>query len=160
MVAKSKEQLLEELSAVQKMLEEKTAAQGHMIKKFQALLENEGLFSQIIDLFPYPIAIFTSQLVLVMVNKAFSAVTKNILGSPEKGDIHILQYTIEDAQLAQSVTRVFSGETFILENVKKPFSMFMGIEQQNNIRGFVKVAIFPVLADNARVTHGVIVFMP
>jgi PAS domain-containing protein len=73
---KMKEQLLEELAEVQKMLEEKTEIQGHMIRKFQLLIENEGLFSQIIDFFPYPIAIFTPQHTLTMVNKAFAAETK------------------------------------------------------------------------------------
>lgn len=48
---KTKEQLLKELSEVQEMLEEKTEAQGRMIKKFQMLIANEGLFSRIIDFF-------------------------------------------------------------------------------------------------------------
>ncbi|NLV35412.1 MAG: hypothetical protein GXY17_01895, partial [Clostridiaceae bacterium] len=61
---KTKEQLLEELSEVQKMLEEKTETQGKMIKRFQMLVSNEALFSQIIDFFPYPIAIFTPQYTL------------------------------------------------------------------------------------------------
>jgi hypothetical protein len=45
MGSKTKEQLLEELSEVQKMLEKRTETQGHMIRKFQTLIENEGLFS-------------------------------------------------------------------------------------------------------------------
>ncbi|MGB4312000.1 MAG: hypothetical protein WBJ17_03665, partial [Natronincolaceae bacterium] len=61
---KTKEQLLKELLEVQKMLEEKTEAQGRMIKKFQMLIANEGLFSHIIDFFPYPIIIFTPQHIL------------------------------------------------------------------------------------------------
>jgi len=61
MGGKTKEQLLEELSEVQKMLEERTETQGQMIRKFQMLMVNEGLFSQVIDFFPYPIAIFTSE---------------------------------------------------------------------------------------------------
>ena len=65
---KTKEQLLEELSEVQKMLDEKTETQVHMIKKFQMLITNDGIYSQIIDLFPYPIAIFTPQFTLAMVN--------------------------------------------------------------------------------------------
>ena len=45
MGGKTKEQLLEELSEVQKMLEKRTETQGHMIRKIQTLIENEGLFS-------------------------------------------------------------------------------------------------------------------
>ena len=47
---KTKEQLLEELAEVQKMLEERTEIQGQMIKKFQTLIANEGLFK--LPIFP------------------------------------------------------------------------------------------------------------
>jgi hypothetical protein len=76
MDGKTREQLLEELSEVQKMLEERTEIQGQMIRKFQMLMANDSLFSKIIDFFPYPIAIFTPQYTLSMVNKAFTAETK------------------------------------------------------------------------------------
>ena len=56
---KIKEQLSEELSAVQKMLEERTEARGEIIRKFQEIILNEGLFSQIVDLFPYPMVLYT-----------------------------------------------------------------------------------------------------
>ena len=158
---KTKEQLLEELSEVQKMLEEKTEAQGQMIRRFQTLIANEGLFSQIIDFFPYPIAIFTPQYTLAMTNKAFVAETKMRGMDPEKGSVQILQYKIDDVQLAAAVTRVFAGETFFLEDLKNPFSMFSGITQQSVQQPgrFHKVIIFPVPADDAEVTHGVIMFM-
>ena len=109
---KTKKQLLEELSEVQKMLEEKTEAQGHMIRKFQMLIANEGLFSQIIDFFPYPIAIFTPQYTLSIVNKAFAAETKTRFRDLEKGAVRILQYKINDMRLAAAVRKVFAGDTF------------------------------------------------
>ncbi|HHV64048.1 MAG TPA: hypothetical protein GXX46_03090 [Peptococcaceae bacterium] len=163
---KSKEQLLEELLEVQKMLEVRTEAQGQMIRKFQMLIANEGLFSQVIDFFPYPMAIFTPQYTLTMVNKAFEAELKtkgiNPERDPEEEAIGILQYKIEDAQLASGLTRVFAGDTFFIEDLKNPFSMFSGIAQQSATQSnrFHKAVIFPVPADNAKITHGVIVFMP
>lgn len=143
---KTKEQLLEELSAVQQMLEEKTETQGHMIRKFQMLIANEGLFSQIIDFFPYPIAIFTPQYTLAMVNKAFAAEIKTRFMNSEKGAVRILQYKIDDMQLPAAVTRVFAGDTFFLEDLKNPFSMFSGITQQSAPQPdrFNKAVIFPV----------------
>ena len=116
MGGKTKEQLLEELSEVQKMLEERTETQGQMIRKFQMLMVNEGLFSQVIDFFPYPMAIFTPQYTLAVVNKAFMAETETPAKNLEKGDIRILQYKIEDAQLAVAVSRVFAGDTILLED--------------------------------------------
>ncbi|HYE83239.1 MAG TPA: hypothetical protein VEG39_13870 [Clostridia bacterium] len=159
---KTKKQLLEELLEVQKMLEEKTETQGHMIRKFQMLIANEGLFSQIIDFFPYPIAIFTPQYTLAMVNKAFAAETKTRFMNLEKGALRILQYKINDTQLAAAVMQVFAGDTFFLEDLNNPFSMFSGIVRQSALQSdsFNKAVIFPVPADDAKITHGVIVFMP
>ena len=158
----TKEQLLEELTEVQKMLEKRTETQGHMIKKFQMLIENEGLFSQIIDFFPYPLAIFTPQYTLAMTNIAFAAETKTRVMYPEKGAVRILQHKINDMQLAAAVTGVFAGDTFFLENLKNPFSMFSGITRQSAPESdrFNKAVIFPVTADDAKITHGVIVLMP
>jgi hypothetical protein len=42
MGGKTKDQLLEELSEVQKMLGERTGTQSQIIKRFQTLIENEG----------------------------------------------------------------------------------------------------------------------
>ena len=159
---KTKEQLLEELSEVQKMLEERTEAQGQMIRKFQLLIENEGLFSQIIDFLPYPLAIFTPQYTLAMTNKAFAEETKTRVMYPEKGAARILQHKISDVRLADAITGVFAGDTFFLEDLKNPFSMFSGITQQSAAEPgrFSRAVIFPVSADDATITHGVIVLMP
>lgn len=158
---KTKEQLLEELSEVQKMLEERTETQGQMIRKFQLLIANEGLFSQIIDFFPYPITIFTPQYTLVTVNKAFAAETKTRFMNLEKGAVRILQHKINDMQLAAAVTRVFAGDTFFLEDLKNPFSMFSGITRKSTPQSdrFNKAVIFPVPAGDAKIIYGVIVFM-
>jgi hypothetical protein len=45
---------------------------------------------------------------------------------------------------------------------KNPFSMFSGITRQSALQSdrFNKAVIFPVPADDAKITHGVIVFMP
>jgi len=162
MADKRKEQLLAELSAVQKMLEERTETQGQMIRKLQMLMANEGLFSQIIDFFPYPIAIYTPQYTLAMVNKAFTAKTNIRTSNREKETPRILQYKIDNTQLAVAITRVFAGETSFLENLSNPLSMFSeftgkGVSQPDR---FQKAVIFPVSAAEAKITHGIIVFMP
>ena len=158
---KTKEQLLEELSEVQKMLEEKTETQGQMIKKLQMIIANEGLFSQIIDFFPYPIAIFTPQYTLAMVNKAFEAEIKSWFMSGKNETIRILQYKIDDTQLAVAVSRVFAGNTFFLEGVRNAFSMFSGVAQQgvSQLDHLSKILVFPVPGDGDKITHGVLVFM-
>lgn len=159
---KTKEQLLDELSEVQRILEEKKEIHGQMIRKLQTLIANSGLFSQIIDFFPYPIVIFTPDYEITMVNNAFITMTKARLNSKEKDSMRILQYKIEDTQLVSAIVQVFKGDTFFLEELKNPFSMFSVFKRQNGIRAgsFKRAIIFPVPADDNRITHGVIVFMP
>ncbi|MGI6452105.1 MAG: hypothetical protein ACOX0E_01290 [Syntrophomonadaceae bacterium] len=158
---KTKEQLLEELSKVQQMVEEKTEIHGHMVRKFQMLIKNDGLFSQIVDCFPYPIAIFTAQYKLTLVNQAFAAEIKIRFKNSEKTSLRILQYKIDDTQLAAALVKVFAGNTSFLEGLRNPLSMFSGITQHKVLPSdrFRKAVIFPVPSD-AEITHGVIVFMP
>ena len=122
----------------------------------------EELFPLIIDFFPYPIAIFTPQYTLAMVNKSFKAAAKMRLINPEKGTVRILQYKIDDTRLAEAVKHVFAGDTFFLEDLKNPFSMFSGITRKSapHPGNFNKAVIFPITDDNAGITYGVIVFMP
>jgi hypothetical protein len=159
---KKKKQLLEELFEVQKMLEERTEIQGQMIRKFQTIIANEGLVSQIVDFFPYPMAIFTAQYTVVMVNKAFAVETKIGLENLERGPVRVLPHKIDEGQLFAAVKEVFAGDTFFIEDLKNPFSMFSGIIRYiapQPVR-FNKAVVFPVATDDAKITHGVIVFMP
>ncbi|MFA5749234.1 MAG: hypothetical protein WC927_03945 [Bacilli bacterium] len=158
---KAKEQMLEELTEVQKMLEKKTEKQGKMIKKFQKLISNEGLFSQIIDFFPYPIIIYTLHYTVFLTNRAFVTEINEHFIKTEKGALQIQQYKITDIQLAASLTKVFEGKTFYLEGIKNPFSMFSGITKKSNtdVSHFNRVLIFPVPEKDDSITHGVLMFM-
>jgi len=162
MCDRTKEQILEELAATQKTPGEGTETQAHMIKKIQSLITNEGLYSQIIDLFPYPIAIYTDNYKLSMTNRAFSSETKTHVEYPGKGNVHILLLRIDDMQLAAAVKGVFAGKTYFLEGIRNPFSMFSGITQQNMPEPdrFTRIVIFPVPANDDTISHGVILFLP
>ena len=96
---KTKKQLIDELSEVQKLLEGKTELHAKMIKNLQALIASGGLFSQIIDFFPYPIAIFTPDYELAVVNDAFVTTAK-------VRPVKILQHKIKDAQLISAIVQV------------------------------------------------------
>lgn len=120
-------------------------------KTKEQLLDEE--FSQIIDFFPYPLAIFTPQYTLVVTNNAFEAEIKAL---------RILQHKIDDVRLAAAVKGVFAGDTFFLEDLKNPFSMFSATAQQSATQPdrFKKTVVFPISGDDSEITHGVIVFMP
>ena len=156
------EQLLNELAEVQNMPAKRPEVQGQMIRKLQLLLANDGLFSQIINFFPYPIAIFTPQFTLVMTNRAFEEETKALGINQEIAVVQIFQHKIDDMRLATAITQVFTGDTFFLEDLKNPFSMFSGTMQQcvPQPDRCQKAIIFPIPAGDAEISHGVIVFMP
>lgn len=126
------------------------------------LLSNDGLFSQIINSFPYPVAIFSPQYTLTLVNKAFEETVKALAENPEKKIDRILKYKIDDAQLIEAITRVFSGDTFYLEGLEKPFSMFQGVSKRSASASgsYSRAVIFPIPSDGDEITHGVIVLMP
>ena len=125
---------------------------------------NEQLLEELseVDFLPYPLAIFTPQYTLALTNKAFLAETKMQITYSEIESACILQHKINDMQLAAAIAGVFAGETFFLEDLKNPFSMFSGITTQGASvpDRFNRAVIFPVSADDVEITHGVIVFMP
>lgn len=113
---------------------------------------------QLLDFFPYPIAIFTPQYALTI----FVSEIKTQGMELENGAIRILKHKIDDVRLAAAVTRVFGGDTFFLEDLKNPFSMFSGLAHQSASQPvhYNKAVIFSVSAGDAEITYGVIVFMP
>jgi len=80
----------------------------------------------------------------------------------ENGMGRILQYNINDTQLTIAVKQVFAGNTFFLDGLKSPFSMFSETTRQSAPQPdrFNKAVVFPIPADDAKITHSVIVFMP
>lgn len=157
---KTKEQLLFELLEIQKTLEKKVEIQDHMIKRFQMLTSNEGLFSQIIDYCPYPIAVFTKQGNLITANHALLKEGAIKLKDLEAGKCNIFMHNSGNIQLINAAKQVFTGKTFLLEGLKDPLSLFTGtsMEDGSPIKNYEKAIIFPVLADDGKVTHGVVVF--
>lgn len=155
---KTNEQLPEE--SAQKMPEERSKDQDQMVKNIQALIANEGLFSRMIDFLPFPLAIFTSDYTLVMVNKAFTVQTQRVPFEDETVRIH--PFTINDVQLAAAIIQVFKGDTFFLSGLRNPFSIFSGISAQSNLQPnhFTRAVIFPIPSDETEIRHSVIMFMP
>jgi hypothetical protein len=159
---KIKEQLSEELSAVQKMLEERTEARGEIIRKFQEIILNEGLFSQIVDLFPYPMVVYTPTYRFKTANRAFfEAVNRQAEAFDNQGELFD-RHKAADIQLIEASRKVFSGKSIYIQNLKDPFSLFTGTVKQNGVKTEPpqSAVVFPVLNDKNEITHGVIVFLP
>ena len=157
---KTKEQLLSELLELQKELEEKVQYHDQMIRRFQMLTANEGLFSQIIDFCPYPIAVFTPQGILETVNNAFAAETGAIPDDLGAGRLNIYRCISDDIALTSAIRLAFAGETCFLDDLKNPLIRFSEGKRKKNstTKDYRKAIVFPIPAEDGLVTHGVAVF--
>ena len=157
---KTKEQLLAELLELQKELEEKVQYHDQMIRRFQMLTANEGLFSQIIDFCPYPIAVFTPQGILETVNNAFAAETG---ANPEDlgaGRLNIYHCISDNIALTSAIRQAFAGETCFLDDLKYPLVPFSKEKRKEDsaTKNYRKAIVFPIPAEDDLMTHGVAVF--
>ena len=157
---KTKEQLLTELLELQKELEEKVQYHDQMIRRFQMLTANEGLFSQIIDFCPYPIAVFTTQGILETVNNSFAAETG---ANPEDlgaGRLNIYHCISDNVALTSAIRQAFAGETCFLDDLKYPLVRFpkQKTRKDSTSKNYHKAIVFPISAEDGLVIHSVAVF--
>ena len=157
---KTKEQLLSELQELQKELEEKVQYHDQMIRRFQMLTANEGLFSQIIDFCPYPIAVFTPQGILETVNNAFTAETGANSEDLGAGRLNIYHCISDNVALTSAIRQVFAGETCFLDDLKYPLFKFLEQKRKKNSasKNYRKAIVFPIPAEDGLVMHSVAVF--
>ena len=157
---KTKEQLLMELIEVQDKLGEKVETQDRMIQKFQMLVRNEGLFTQVIHYFPYPIALFTEDGKLKMANQAFFDETKRDPIEVSEGKINILtRLTTENYEILETIHEVFSGETKLLKNLVDPLSMFVKDNGDIPPANYGSAIFFPLVEGDGQIAYGVAMFM-
>ena len=157
---KTKEQLLSELLELQKELEEKVQYHDQMIRRFQMLTANEGLFSQIIDFCPYPIAVFTPQGILETVNNAFAAETGAIPDDLGAGRLNIYRCISDDIALTSAIRLAIAGETCFLDDLENPLISFSEGKRKKNstTKDYRKAIVFPIPAEDGLVMHSVAVF--
>lgn len=157
---KSKEKLLKELIEMQKLIEQKVQDQDCFINRFQVLIQNEGLFSQIVDNFPYPIAIFDKGGVLSIANKTLLSKAKLNVGDIAARRINILNHiTNENYCVFEAVEDIFSGETTMLKNLVNPISLFSKDGSYVTSPNFKSAIFFPVIESDCKITLGAVILM-
>lgn len=157
---KTKEQLLSDLIDMQKFLEEKIEVQDRLIGRFQTLIQNEGLFAQVIQSFPYSIAIFLRSGSLIMANHALLKEAKISPDDISKGKINLLsRITTENFPIMEAIEDIFLGETTAISNLIAPFSIFTNNDVHINTTDLQTAIFFPIAADDGSITHGAIMFM-
>ena len=157
---KTKEQLLKELIEMQKQIEQKVEDQDRFINRFQILIQNEGLFSQVIDNFPYPIAIFDQSGVLTIANKTLLSKVKLSAGDVTERRINLLnRITNENYPVFEAVEDIFLGETTVLKNLVDPLSLFSRDDSCAASSNFQSTVFFPVVESGRKITHGAVMLM-
>ncbi len=124
------------------------------------LTANEGLFSQIIDSCPYPIAVFTPHGILETVNDAFAVVTGANPEDISAGRLNIYHCISDDVALTGAIRLAFAGETCFLDDLKHPL---MGFPERNRKKdlppsNYFKAIVFPIPTEDGLVMHSVAVF--
>lgn len=157
---KTKEQLLQELIEFQEKLEEKVETQEHMIQKLQMLITNEGLFTQVIHFFPYPIALFSEDGILKMANQAFLTETNRNPSDVSEGRINMLaRLTNENYEILEAVHEIFSGETKLLNGLSDPLSMFVKDNDGTYPANYGSAIFFPLIDGEGQIAYGVAMFI-
>lgn len=157
---KTKEQLLKELIEMQKQIEQKVEDQERFINRFQILIQNEGLFSQVIDNFPFPIAIFEQSGVLTIANKTLLSKAKLSASDVTEHRINLLnRITNENYPVFEAVEDIFLGETTVLKNLVDPISLFSRDDSCVAPSNFQSTVFFPVVKSGRKITHGAVMFI-
>ncbi|WP_019850328.1 hypothetical protein [Desulfitobacterium sp. PCE1] len=158
----AREQPLEELAEMFKVLQDKAKTQAHAIKKFQKFIKSEGLFSHAVNCFPYPMAAFKYDGDLVYINNALSDKTGLSIADLSKAKHSILnRITDQNFQILDAVENVFLGETAFLSNLSDPLAMFISDRSDKKISfpSYRNAVFFPILEDGNQITLGAALFM-
>jgi len=158
---KTKEQLLKELVQMQKTIEQKVEEQDNVIKSFQQLIQNDGLFSQVISNFPYPFAIFERSGTIIMANQALVHKARIRAEDVEGRKIHFLsRITNENSDVLEAAEDTFLGGTTLLKNLLEPLSMFsMDNTIPDHSDGYQSAVFFPVYQSEENISHGAVMLM-
>ncbi|WP_368292834.1 hypothetical protein [Dehalobacter sp. TBBPA1] len=158
---KSKEKLLEDLIQMQKNIEKKVKIQDSLIKSMQLLIQNEGLHFQVIGNFPYPIAIFERNGILIMANHILLQRANIKPDDVQAGKINFLsRITNENSAVLEAVEDIFLGETTLLKNLVEPLSMFVRDDFVPDYSdGYESAVFFPVVESNDHISHGAVMLM-
>jgi AraC family transcriptional regulator len=159
---KSKKQLLEELIQAHKALEKRVETQDQMLKRFQSIASQENLFVGIIDYFPYPIAVFSDDGTLEMVNNSFLGTTGIRDAETIVNKYNVLNTCSTDyTEIRQAIKRTFSGETIflfdmdhLLEDLREEYG-----DSSKVIPSYYDIVLFPIKNNGDQVYHAVAVFI-
>ncbi len=128
-----------------------------------SLEEKEDLFFKIIEFFPYPIQVLSSNGTSVMINTAFLMEFEIQSKDQVEGiyNIFLDPYIVENGYL-ESVKNVFKGQTEFLRDLKVPFQDIINryeLKIYNTYTMYHDLTAFPIINSQEKVSFVVIIFM-
>lgn len=157
MTEKTKEQFLIELPELQNELDEKVRRQDRLIRRFQMYSKNEGLFSDIVDSCPYPIAVFNASGVLEKINQAFTLQTGVKSQDIESGKLSIYSCFIGENEFCDAIRQALKGQTQLVEELKSP-PCKPPEETPPFDKHYNRATVFPIPSECGEIFHGVAIF--
>lgn len=157
-----KRQLLEELVEMHRSIEKKLETQDRMIKRFKELSAKGDLFVQIIDSFPYPIAVFLPDGMLKMANRALLSAASLCGDEGIVGTYNIFNHSDRiGLRISVAVKQALSGETVYLYDLNISRWGFRETVQtpDGSHPGCHSAVVFPIMEQDGKIDHVAIVLM-
>lgn len=160
-MGKTKEELLEELIRMQKDIEKKVEAQERLISKARLLIQNDGLFSSVVDGLPYPIAVFRKNGVLLAANHTFIKEMGAVADEISNGGINFLSHISDEFNPVLKAARAaFLGRTTMLSRAEAPLeSLFGGSDKEDAADEYQNAVFFPVADSEGYILCGAVMLM-
>ncbi len=148
----AKRRLLNELVSAQADMEEKLKTQERMIRRFQAMLLGADIFGQVIDCFPYPIAVFLPNGRLRLANPA-------MLAAVGPGGEAVLDFGAQSKTgFWAAVEQALSGRTVFFSGACFPFARSCE-DAQRDVPACSDAVVFPLTDGDGRVSHAAAVLL-
>lgn len=159
---KTKDQSIEVLVEQLNTLRKEKNMQDFVVRRFQSLILEEGLFSHAIREFIYPMAVFRQDGTILIVNNELTEETGLYIDESSVKKHNILnRLTDSNFQILDAVEDVFSGKTSFLVNLFDPLAMFIreSSRKQADCSKYQSAIFFPIAEDVGQITHGAVIFI-
>jgi len=139
--------------------------QNDILRPFQSLGGNEEMLSRIIEFFPYPIQVYSSDGTLVLINEACLAVMHIPLKDQVVGKFNVLKDPVIDKwgeEVREQILRSFQGETIQFQDLEMPIQGIIDRFEAEELcfdRSFQNITCFPIHDDNNQLEYVVHVFV-
>lgn len=154
------EQLIQELNQMQTTMKENDNAQQFFISRLRLLTENAGIFSDVFDSLPFPMALFKKGGELVMANRALIDKTGVTADDMSGGKMNLFsRMTDENFSVLEATEDTFLGKTTLLRRLVCPLMMFCCDESRTVSNAYKSAVFFPVTNAQGQITTGAVMLM-